>query len=245
MIHNLKVLLLAAMALTAFGALNVASAHAAEKFHCSVEPCRVRVGADGTGATEGATRHQVFVIKDTSTHSTSITCESISGEATSANKEESELRLENIAYNGPCTMNGSGNLEVNLHGCTYKFRSEHGAQASTGAKVAIECPTAAHIQITVRNEKSETLCTLEVTPQEVTGVRYHNIPTGAKTEVTVEAAVPGVAVESPAGNRRIQDRERDCHRRDRRSEPGNGGRMVRIEAGRLSPDAGYIECELS
>ena len=80
MIRNLKVLLLAAMALTAFGALSAAGAQAAEeKFHCSVVECRVRVGPDGTGATT----HQVFIFSDTSSpvRSFSTTCASITGEA--------------------------------------------------------------------------------------------------------------------------------------------------------------------
>jgi len=196
MIRNLKVLLLAAMALTAFGALNAAGAHAAEeKFHCSVEPCRVRVGPDGTGATA----HHVFVVSDTRGHSLSFTCPNVTGEANSATKTTTELRLENIVYPTTCTVNGSGVVHVRMNGCTFLFRSTGGGTVA-GAEVHVECPGVPHIEIEITNAGGATLCTLLVTPQTLaSGVKYHNI-VGPPRELTVEVNVPGIVVEPTAGD---------------------------------------------
>jgi len=201
MIRNLKVLLLAAMALTAFGALNAAGAHAAEeKFHCSVEPCRLTARSDGT--TNTATAHQVFVVSDTSSpvRSDSFTCASVTGEANSATKTNTELKLENIVYARPCTVNGSGSVDVRMNSCTYLFRSTGGGTVA-GAEVHIECPGAKHIEIELTNASGVTLCTLEVTPQTVTsGIKYHTIGTAPNREATVEAAATGINVEPTVGD---------------------------------------------
>ncbi len=82
MIRNLKALLVAALALTALGAI-ATSAHAADEFHCSVTPCR------GTLATDGGAKnaHHVFIVENEATSkSVSFTCESLRGTSKTSNR---------------------------------------------------------------------------------------------------------------------------------------------------------------
>jgi len=189
MIRNLKVLLAAAMALAAFGALS-ATAHAAEEFHCSVQPCRYTASVDGTGATA----HHVFIIKNAGGETGSITCTSFTGEGTTTTKTTVELTLQNIKYGG-CKINGVSEVNVRMNSCDYLFTAANGATVA-GAEVHIFCTSTPHIEI----EIVPTKCIFEVTPQTATGIHYHNIgtPGTTSTEVTVEAAVPvsGVEVKS-------------------------------------------------
>ncbi len=110
MIRYLKVLLGAALALTAFGALS-ASAHAAEeRFHCSVEPCTLTLREDGTSGTK--TAHQVFEVTD-GANTISFTCSQLLGYATSQFKTTTQIAFTNLQYK-EC-----GSLSIKMNNCTY------------------------------------------------------------------------------------------------------------------------------
>jgi len=194
MIRNLKVLLLAALAVAAFGALNATGAQAAEEFHCSVNPCRFRLNPDGTGTTS----HHVFVIHNSAAESASVTCKKLTGEGTLAALASTDVTLTNLAYS-ECNISGEP-ADVEMNGCEYTFTSANGAPGNaTGAQVHVLCSGAKHIEIKVTNAAKEVLCTFEVTPQTATGIRYTNIT--SKTEVTATANTTALAVENTGGTK--------------------------------------------
>jgi hypothetical protein len=192
MIRNLKVLIAAAMALAAFGALS-ATAHAAEeKFHCSVEPCTLTLGPDETAGT--TTAHHVFVVKGTTAAgaeaSVSFTCNQLTGHATSATKTATELTFTSLKYENSlgeqkCKVGASETVEVNFTSCDYKFTSTGGSTV-TGSQVHVLCITAGDaIDISIKG----TLC-LQVTPFTANGIGYHDSNIGgAKKIVTATAKV--------------------------------------------------------
>jgi hypothetical protein len=193
MIRNLKVLLAAAMALAAFGALSASAAQAAPEFHCSVEPCTVTLSTDGTGTTA----HHVFIVKNAAKETVSTTCESLNGHATSATKTTPTLTFTNLVYSG-CKFNGVTKLNVRMNECHYTVTAETqpaGGLNGTngGATLHVECTTAKHIEI----ENTGTGCIFEVTPQTLRGLHYHNIGSGATTEVTVEILISAAASGTP------------------------------------------------
>jgi hypothetical protein len=177
MIRNLKVLLVAAMAVAAFGAFAASGAQAAE-FHCSVEPCRYTTAPDETAGTK--TAHHVFILTNTLGQSNSITCNQLTGEGTTSGKTATTLNLKNVAYD-VCTFVGQPTT-VKMNGCEYQFTS-HGT-------VTILCPTGGKIEFEVPN------CKVEVEAQgPLHEVTYHNIgtPGTTSTKVTVEAHVNNIA----------------------------------------------------
>ena len=185
MIRNLKVLMLAAMAVTAVGAVAASSAHALEeKFHCSVAPCTVTLKPDGTGTNT----HHVFIVKNKLGESASFTCKALDGEGTSTTATNTELTIKALNYT-ECNGNGQP-VAVRMNECDYKFTSVGGGTAA-GAEIHIECPTAKHIEIEVTGLG----CRFEVTPQTVTGAHYTSI--NSKTEITTGAKVPGIVTEGP------------------------------------------------
>jgi hypothetical protein len=190
MIRNLKVLLAAAMALAAFGALSASAAHAAEeKFHCNKPICTLTLNPDG--AVPSATAHHVFIVKNTLGESISFTCRQLTGNATTTTATTEEITAKELEYD-ICTGNGAP-VKVRMNKCDYKFKSKNGATV-LGAEIHIECPEVTkHIEI----ELTETGCIFEVTPQTVVGAHYHNIgtPGTSSTENTVEARVPNIKVE--------------------------------------------------
>ena len=173
MIRNLKVLMAAMMALAAFGALS-ATAHAAEeKFHCSVEPCRVTLNPDGVGATS----HVVILVKG-SKGSFSTTCNSVTGEATSSLKTFTELTVTNIKGIG-CKINGVS-VELKMNGCDYLYTS--------AGTLSILCPEGKEIEAGLTGG-----CLYNIPSQgPLKGIAYHNIT--SKSEITVEMAVKGIVV---------------------------------------------------
>ena len=195
MTRNLKLLMAAALALVAFGAIGVAGAQAAgEEFHCSVQPCRLTARQDGTGKTA----HQVFIVENAAvSESVSFTCETVSGVATSAVKTTKEITVTNLNYGEDgknCTVNGSPGITVDTEGCDYLFTSERNANAR--AVVHVVCETGKEIHVTLRNSEGATVCTFNIPDQRVEGASYHNIGEEAKTttEVTVENAIAGIKV---------------------------------------------------
>ncbi len=194
MIRNLKVLLAAAFALTALGAI-AASAHAADEFHCSVEPCRGTLKPDGTGKTA----HHVFVIENTTgTESVSFTCESLSGEAEIPNKKVTEVTASNLKYNN-CTANGVAGITVDMNSCTYKFKAAGGT--TDEAKVKYECPEGKKIEDTYNG------CVIDITGGfESTGVGYTTIGAVPNRELTVTVK----SVDIPASNIKVTGTKAQC-----------------------------------
>jgi len=193
MIRNLKVLLLAAMAMAAFGALNASGAQAAEEFHCSVSPCRFQLNPDGTGTTA----HHVFVVKNSLGESVSITCKKLEGDGTIAATTSTDVTLTGLAYK-ECNANGE-EAHIDMNGCEYTFTSANGAPGNaTGSQVHVLCPGVAHIEITVTEAATHTTkCIYAVTPQTATGVRYTNIGKESETttEITATANTTALTVE--------------------------------------------------
>lgn len=168
MIRNLKVLVLAGMAMAAFGAFAASGAQAAE-FHCSVEPCRYTLQPDGTGKTA----HQVFQAKNSAGEFIRVTCPQLAGEATTTGKAESELTVTRVGLGLPCSFLGSA-IGYNVNGCNLVFGAA-GTFAIKGCKgIVFPAPTG---------------CSLELPEQEpVSGVAFHNVGEEAKgtTEITGE-----------------------------------------------------------
>jgi hypothetical protein len=180
MIRNLKVLIAAAMALAAFGALS-ATAHAAEeKFHCSVEPnCQLTLAPDGTAGE--TTAHQVFVVKGETNAgvkgaSVSFTCDQLTGEATVATKTDTvatftNLKYENAAGEDKCKIGASETVTVDFTTCNYKFTSTGGSTSIGNVQVLCTSEPDA-IDINIKG----TTC-LKVNPfvsQTAGGLGYHD-----------------------------------------------------------------------
>ncbi len=175
MVRNLKALSIAAMALTAFGALAATSARAAEeKFHCSVEPCTLTLQKDGTGTTA----HHVFALKGEtpagSKASIAFTCDQLTGEATVNTKTATEITFKNLRYDG-CKAFGQ-ELLTDFNSCGYKFTSTGGGMAA-GSQMHLECSVPGDgIDFTVNG-----VACLKVTPFTATGIKYHDA--GTKKEI--------------------------------------------------------------
>jgi hypothetical protein len=182
MIRNLKILMAAAMALAALGAIGVSGAQAAE-FHCSVEPCTLRLKRDGTAA-EGKTAHQVIIFENkATTESVSFTCNEITGHATSAAKTFSTIEFTNIIYHG-CTVNGSGKVVLDMNGCKYNF-SAAGTMTITG------CNAGKKIEFTL----TETGCTMTIGEQgPLAGITYKTAGTSPNREVRLSTNVHGIVI---------------------------------------------------
>ncbi len=186
MFRNLKILIAAAMALAAFGAIGVSGAQAAE-FHCSVEPCTITVKPDGKPGPTGKTAHHVFIVKQGAT-SVSSTCQQASSHATAEEKEATELTFTNIVYSA-CNVAGE-EATIKMNGCDY--RSEVGGVHH--ATVQIQCPAEKVIEI----EAPAIGCKMTVGNTEVLGggSTFKDAETGGvkKTEVTSETTVTNIPV---------------------------------------------------
>jgi hypothetical protein len=176
MIRNLKILVAAAMALVAFGAVGASGAQAAE-FHCSVAPCVLTPGLDGTAKNS----HHVFIVEnEAKTESVSFTCNQITGSAQSSTKTATTVTLKGISYD-TCTVNGSPPVTVDMNGCEYEFTNANG--------VNILCPEGKEIEVTVTN------CTFKIAGgQKLGGIGYTTIGTEPNREVTISTNVTGIAV---------------------------------------------------
>jgi hypothetical protein len=186
MIRNLKVLMLAAMALAAFGVLGASGAQAKE-FHCSVEPCRATLKPDG--AVGSKTAHIVFIYENKSvSESFSTTCEQITGEGTSSKKTAKELLIKNISYDG-CSVVGGSPIAIKMNGCKYLFKAE------PGTVTIQECETGKHIEINL-----ETGCQFTIGEQgPLKGISYHTSGVAPNRELTLEQNVHGIVVTISAG----------------------------------------------
>ena len=178
MIRNLKILLAAAMALSALGAIGASGAQAANEFHCSVEPCIVTMKPDG--AVPNKTSHHVWIFTQLST-SVSMTCNQLTGQATSNVKTAKTLTFTNLQYH-TCNIAGSAST-VNMNGCTYLFT----ASGLNTASMTVTCPVGKKIEIV----EPVTGCVISIGSQPaVAGIKTHDPQTGGipKTELTTEIA---------------------------------------------------------
>jgi hypothetical protein len=200
MIRNLKVLNAAAMALAAFGALSV-SAHAADEFHCSVEPCTLTLAPDEASGT--TTAHQVLVITGETTSgvkgaSASFTCNTLSGEATVATKTSTDVTFKNLHYHNSagatlCKIGAAETIKIETTSCSYTFKAAGGT--TDGAEFHLLCNPGDGIDLYIGG----TLC-LVVTPFTATGIGYHDQdPANVKHEVlTTTVAAAGLQIPAAA-----------------------------------------------
>ena len=197
MIRNLKILMVVAIALAAFGTLST-SAHAAEEeFHCAFGSCIWTLAPDETAGT--LTAHQVFVVKGKTAGgaeaSASFTCNQLTGQATSGpNASEltfTNLKYENSAGEQKCKVGASETVSVNFTSCDYNFKSANGATST--AETHVRCTTAGDgIDINING----TLC-LQITPFTSTGLGYHDSGIGGAKKIvtaTAKVAVPNSAL---------------------------------------------------
>ena len=173
MIRNLKILLFAAAALVALGALSASGAHAAE-FHCSVEPCRYTLKPDGAAGTK--TAHQVLVVKK-GEESILVTCNKVEGEGTSSTKTTKELTITQLAFL-PCVVNSAEVASIRTNQCDYLYTS--------AGEFGLKCPAGQGLEFSFSG------CTVRFEPQgPLPGLKYHDAGT-TKSELTVETAVQGL-----------------------------------------------------
>lgn len=171
MIRNLKVLVLAGMAMVAFGAFAASGAQAAE-FRCSVEPCRYTLKADGTGKTA----HQVFEARNSAGEFIRFTCLQITGEATTAGKSAGELTMSPMGFGLPCTGAGLA-ASYRLNGCKFSY-------GAAGTFALTSCPKGIEFEI------GATGCLLQIPEQgPVSGVAFHNVGEEAKTTTEITGEV--------------------------------------------------------
>jgi len=187
MIRNLKVLMLAAMALAAFGVTFASGAQAAE-FHCSVAPCTFTAKPDlKTGESlPSRTAHHVFIVENAAGASVSFTCEQITGAGTSATKTATTLELGTVAaieYHN-CLVGGSGKVNVRMNGCKYNF-------SSAGTVTITGCNAGKSIEVEI--EETKGIVTIAA-QGPLNGIKYHTSGVTPNREITVETAVTGIAV---------------------------------------------------
>jgi hypothetical protein len=173
MIRNRKALIAGAMVLVAAGVLGASGVQAAE-FHCSVEPCRATLKADGSGKSA----HHVFIVKQ-GTASAAATCNTLTGETTSSKSSAGDLTFTNLKYEG-CSVAGEPS-EVAMNGCTYLVN------ASGGVSVACEAGKAIEIKVLASG------CTFKVGAQALAGLAFKDTgsPSTNTAEITVETKVAG------------------------------------------------------
>jgi hypothetical protein len=185
MIRNLKILIAAAMALAALGAISAGGASAAE-YHCTVEPCRVTLKPDGTGKTT----HQVFILKGKNgageAVSGSFTCNELDGTGLANTKTTKELTITGATPTG-CSIAGTPTT-IDMNGCDSLFI------AGPPSTVTIKCPAGKQIESTILSA-GVLKCTIDTPAQgPLTGVTYHDANTGGvpKTELTIETLIKDV-----------------------------------------------------
>jgi hypothetical protein len=173
MIRNLKILIAAAMAVTALGAIGASGVQAAE-FHCSVTPCVLTPGADGTAKNS----HHVFVVVQ-GPNSAATTCNAITGNATYEGKTTNEITFKEVSYDG-CNVAGEPST-VAMNGCDYLFTSN--------GEVHLKCPEGKKIEIIVTANG----CIFTIGEQTLKGVSYKTSGVAPNREVTLSTAVFNIA----------------------------------------------------
>ena len=198
MIRNLKVLLLAALAVTAFGAL--ASAAQAAQFTAPGAAAGATTNGDPVKDGTGKTSHHVFIVGNTAGSSTvSFTCEEILGAGHIIGPANAIVTLK-PEYKG-CTTSGQA-VTVTNTGCIFEFNAGGAVTvANDTGKVCKHGAGNAPIDVEF------TGCKVEVGAQALTGVKYHNLDaagttvgSGLGTKVTVEPVVSGITYNAAGAN---------------------------------------------
>ncbi len=176
MIRNLKVLLLATVAVTALSALSASATQAAPKFTTGAkvgETTEFKILKDGTGKTA----HQVLDIrKADGTGVLSLTCNEIAGTGTAIGPEPTEITVPTPAFQG-CIFAGQ-EVSIPNTGCNFIFTASGLLHIVNDS--ALEC---AHGKKPIHFTNTVLNCKVEWGAQTVEGVKYHNLADGT---VTVE-----------------------------------------------------------
>ena len=183
MIRNLKVLILAAMALAVFGATSASSASAAgEKYHCAETSCILTLSPDG----EKKESHHVFVVKKGAS-SGAVTCNGLTATSTSTEATPTVLEVTGLTY-ATCNLAGT-EAKVTTTGCHYTFTASY---VGANGQVHVFCSAGKKIEIIAGG------CTVEVPGgQTLSGITYTNI--NSKKEVTVSTNVKNISGTAGAG----------------------------------------------
>ena len=199
--HNLKTMLLAALAVTAFGALT--SAAQATQFTAPGAAAGATTTLDITTDGTGKTSHQVFVIGNAAGTSTvSFTCEAII-----AGPEHSHIigpANEDVtitpAWSG-CNAAGQA-VTITNTGCIFTFTANGELHITNDtAKVCAHGGGNSPIELVFAG------CKIEVGAQTLKGIKYHNLNAAGTTvgsnegtKVTVEPVVSGITYNAAGAN---------------------------------------------
>jgi hypothetical protein len=166
---------MATAALAALGAFGAPATVRAAEFHCSVVPCRLTAGPDGTAQTA----HQVIVFEnELKTEAFAITCGGLKGNATFVPNTTSEFTLTSLAYES-CKISGAGTF-LTMNGCGYLLKAN--------GEMQVLCPEGKAIEWKFLE------CVLSIPGQLTKGVGYTTLGTSPNREITVSLNGVGLVV---------------------------------------------------
>ncbi len=192
MMRNLKAVLLAALAVTAFGAVAASGASAAAFTVPSAgagDETTLTTLKDGTGKTA----HHVFDIrKPDGTGVLSITCNELTAHATVTGPSNTDITAVTPLFEGggivtaggdatDCTFAGQ-TVKVENTGCNFTFTADGTLHITS--EFAATPNLCKHGEKAIHFTNTTLNCKVEVGEQTVTGIKYHNLVDGT---VTVEA----------------------------------------------------------
>jgi hypothetical protein len=187
MIRNLKVLMLAAMATAALGAVMASAAQAEPHFFFpgagATGVTTVKVTADDEEGKNPKTGHQVFDIsKADGTGVKSITCNQIHADTKVTGETTTELTFETPTFTGECQFVGQSVVVENT-GCEFILTAD--TKLHIVNDTALKCE---HLQKPIHF--SIPGCKVEVGKQTIEkGITHHEVITNGKKAVTVEANI--------------------------------------------------------
>ncbi len=183
MIRNLKVLLAAVLALSAFGAVDASSASAAE-FTAEGQANKettLTIIKDGTGKTA----HQVFDLrKADGTGVLSLTCNEAVGDATVVGATQVEAIFKTLVTGSNCSFAGQS-VSIPNTGCDFIFTAGF-PQLHIVDDGALKCE---HGGQPIHFTNTNLNCKIEMGRQTVSGIKYHNLAGGTVTVEMTELAV--------------------------------------------------------
>ncbi len=188
MIRNLKVLLAAVLALSAFGAVDASSASAAE-FTAEGQANKettLTIIKDGTGKTA----HQVFDLrKADGTGVLSLTCNEAVGDATVVGPNPADIIAVTPRWAGGGVATGGGDAtdctfagqstKIENTGCNFTFTPD--GTLHIISEFAATPNLCKHGEKAIHFTNTNLNCKVEVGEQTVTGVKYSNLPDGTVT----------------------------------------------------------------
>jgi hypothetical protein len=176
MIRNLKVLVLAAFAVAALGALTASAAQAEPTFTNNAEgeaQITYKIKPDGTGKTA----HVVLEIKKADgTGLLSMTCNELAGDATVAANERNDATFVTPEIKGGCVFAGQPTTVQNT-GCNFTFTANNQIHLENESALNICEVGQKPIHFSMIN------CKVEIGGQTLNGINYHNMAGG---KITVE-----------------------------------------------------------